>query len=302
MIKKTLLIASVLTLNIFNVSHLSAQESQTFIPPGSNYVNKAAETIKILNARSLKEEGGVVPNEIHLSVVQYDYMEPGQFGILMKTPETVTGCYDISPISYEASYVADLYMDVAVKSYTVTPIKTKNVDYGCNQSYRAATGLLVLNIDDLRQRGTRQIRFTNGNARDNYNIMINEGAITLQPESMIAFKTKDENLKYTMGGGSVIALQVPMANDNDLVAQEIRTLAASNSLTPITDMTAFDLKERDNVFYYLDDNGRFSDQINNDGYAEIGSINVARPHLDETGMKNIAVPLKVFVTKHNHTL
>jgi len=122
----------------------SAQESQTFVPPGSTWENKAEQRIKILNQQSLKQKGGVVPQELQMSIVHYDYMESDQFGILMKTPETVTGCFDISPIGYEATFVGDLYMDINVTSYNVTPIKTQNVQYACNQGYRAATGFHYL--------------------------------------------------------------------------------------------------------------------------------------------------------------
>ena len=299
MIKKTLLLTFILALTS---SYGYAQESQTFIPPTSDWVNKAAERIKILNQQSLEKSGGVVPKEIHMSVVKYAYMEPDQFGILMKTPETTTGCYDISPIAYEAKFIGNLYMDVEVQSYDVKPVKIKHGSFECNQGYKRATGLIVLNISDLKERGTRQIRFTNGESRDTYEVIINDNKITLQPQSMIAFKTHSGNLTYTMGGGGIIALQVPMAKDGDNIAQRVRTLAAQNSLTPITDASAFNLKENENIFYYQDEDGRFSDMLESDGYAELGEIPVARPYIAQNGQQQMAVPLKVFVTKHNNTL
>ncbi|MEM7618333.1 MAG: hypothetical protein AAF244_03005 [Pseudomonadota bacterium] len=298
MIKKLFL--TVFSLGVIS-SYSYAQESQTFISPGNIWINEAEETIKLQEAQQLRKEGGVVPQKIELSIVKHDYMEPGQFGIQMKTPETVTGCFEISPISYETKYVADLFMDVNVKSYTVKPIQTHNVSYDCGQGYKTATALMVLNIDDLKSRGTKQIRFTNGQARDNYNIIYGEGDITFQPETMIAFKT-DGLLRYSMGGGNIVALQVPMAKNGDIIDAEVRALASKLALTPVTDMKAFDLEKRKNVFYYIDENGRFIDSINTQGYATAGEIPVARPYMNENGIENTPVPLKVFVTKHNHTL
>ena len=278
----------------------SAQESQTFVPPGSTWENKAEQRIKILNQQSLKQKGGVVPQELQMSIVHYDYMESDQFGILMKTPETVTGCFDISPIGYEATFVGDLYMDINVTSYNVTPIKTQNVQYACNQGYRAATGLIVLSADDLRARRTRQIRFTNGQARDNYNIIMSNDSITLQPESMIVFKAKNGNLSYGTNPMQIVALDVPMAKEGDDVAQAVRTLAAQKGLNPITDAQNLpkEIKDMPNRFYFLDETGRYSEAMDEKGYLEIGMVPAPRTFVDENGRSQKNVPLKVFVTSH----
>ncbi len=300
MIKNLLLcglcIASIIP---FVTSSANAQEEQTFVPPGSQWVNKAQERIKILNQQSMEEEGGVTPQELHLSIVRHSYMEPEQFGILMKTPETVTGCFDISPIGYEAKFIADLYMDINVSSYTVKPIKTQKVEYACNQGYRAATGMILLNAEDLKNRGTRQLRFSNGAARDNYNISFENDKIVLTPDSMLVFKTKDGNLSYDRNGGMIIALEVPMANDGDDIAQSVRTIAAKNGLNPVTDMSLLpkSASQNSNIFYYMDELGRFTDIVNENGYAELGVIPAPRLFIDENGKEQKAVPLKVFVKK-----
>lgn len=277
-----------------------AQESQTFVPPGSEWVNQAEQNIKILNQKNLIEKGGVVPQELQLSIVHHSYMEPDQFGILMKVPQTVTGCFDISPIGYEAKFIADLYMDINVTSYTVTPKKTQHVEYACNQGYQTATGLIVVSANDLRSRGTRQIRFTNGLARDNYNIIYSGDSITLQPQSMIVFKAKNGNLTYGLNPQNIISLEVPMAKEGDDISEAIRTLAAQKGLSPVTDMESLppSMKQESNDFYYVDETGRYTDSLNENGYAEIGVIPVARAQIDENGASSKNVPLKVFVKKH----
>lgn len=296
MIKK-LLLCSFCLVSIIPFSY--AQEEQTFVPPGSQWVNKAQERIKILNQQSMEEQGGVTPQELHLSIIRHSYMEPEQFGILMQTPQTVTGCFDISPIGYEAKFIADLYMDINVSSYTVKPIKTQKVEYACNQGYRAATAMILLNAEDLKNRGTRQLRFSNGAARDNYKISFDNDKIILSPESMLVFKTKDGNLSYDRNGSNIVALEVPMAKDGDNIAQSLRNIASKNGLNPVTDMSLLpkSASQNSNIFYYIDELGRFTDSVNEKGYAELGVIPASRLFIDENGKGQKTVPLKVFVKK-----
>ncbi len=301
MIKKLVLCSLCLvSFNLaFSADLVKAQEEQTFVPPGSQWVNKAQEHIKILNQQSMEKEGGVTPQELHLSIVRYSYMEPEQFGILMKTPEIVTGCFEISPIGYEAKFIGDLYMDINVSSYTVKPIKTQKVEYACNKGYRAATGMILLNSEDLKNCGTRQLRFSNGAARDNYKISFENDKIILTPESMLVFKTKNSNLTYDKNGAVMVALEVPMAKEGDNIAQSVRTIAAKNGLNPVTDISLLpqSTSPKPNIFYYIDELGRFTDAVNENGYAELGVIPASRVFIDENGKGQKPVPLKVFVKK-----
>ncbi|MEM8833093.1 MAG: hypothetical protein AAGB32_01005 [Pseudomonadota bacterium] len=286
-----------LFLLLFTSSIAQAQESQIFIPPGSTFENEALQIIEANRLLTMQQERKIVPTTVYLSLVHENYMEPDQFGILMKTPDIVTGCYDVSPLSYEAKFVDNNYLDVKVDSFKQTPIETQNVVYGCNQSYKTSTGLLLLSISDLLKRNIREIRFSNGGVRDNYSIHVDGNTISLRPDTTITFKTapkgKQNPISHIFGKGGVIALQVPMANHHDDVEQAVRNMAARYALNPIFD----DERNHHNVFYFEDRHGRAANLIEADGYGLMGEIGVARPYIGANGREQRAVPLKVFVTK-----
>jgi len=85
-------------------------ESQTFVPPGSNYTPRAELQAKALKRASLPKKSAIKAKEIIVSLVHYHYMEPDQFGLLMKVPNTVSGCFETSPLEYEVKFVADTFM------------------------------------------------------------------------------------------------------------------------------------------------------------------------------------------------
>jgi hypothetical protein len=282
-----------------------AQESPTFLPPGSKWENEAADTAAALARESLREEGGVIPNVVELSIVHHPYMEPAQFGLQMKVPNVSTGCFELSPIEYKANFIEGLYMDIDIAAYKRTPVKTQDVAYGCPATYRAASTLIVLDAEDLRARGVRQIRLSNGNARDIYNVYFRPGAIKLEPESMIVFKVKngmgptESDLVYQYGQTNIVALQVPMAKKGDNIEAEIRALAAQNALNPVVDASLLPVEESESVFYFTDDAQAASALMGEQGYAELGEIPVLRPYVSANGREERAVPLKVFITRHD---
>jgi len=288
-----------LFLLLFTPSIAHAQESQIFIPPGSNFENEALAIIEANRLLTMRQERKIVPTTVYLSLVHYDYMEPDQFGILMKTPNAVTGCYTVSPISYEAKFVDDNYLDIKVDSYKQTPVDTQRVTYECNQAYQTASALLVLSMNDIRNRNVHEIRFSNGGVRDTYKVLVNDDGVTLKPDTTLTFKTVKEGMQkpisHSMNGKGMIALQVPMANNDDQVEEAVRNMAARYALNPVFD----DNHKSHNVFYFNDNNGRVGGMIGEEGYGLLGEIGVPRPYMGENGRTERAVPLKVFVTKAN---
>jgi hypothetical protein len=302
-------ILTFLTIMVFIPAAFAADktESQIFVPPGSGNLNNAEEIMRTLKEQSLEKAQKIEVKTAEVSLVHHHYMEPDQFGIMLKVPNVVSGCFDISPMEYEVNFVNETYMDIEVKAFRRKPVKTQNVAYDCDQQTKAITGLIVLNAKDLEKRGVKEIRFSNGNVRDVYNVVYQPDSIVLKPESMIAFKAnltgpEKDKLVHYYSGQTLVALHVPMAHPDDNIAQRVRNLAYKNALTPVFEKEGLDTSGKDNVFYFMDPHGRALDLLNDDGYAEFGTVQVVRPYDGPSGRTGVAVPLQVFVTRPGTTL
>lgn len=282
-------------------------EDQIFIAPGTLYENKGHSIRKRLRKESLERASKIDIKTVEVSLVHHHYMEPDQFGIMLKVPRVVSGCFDISPMEYEVSFINGNFMDIHVKEFRRTPVKTKNVEYDCDLQNKAVTGLIILSAEELKKREVRQIRFSNGETRDNYNIKILPDSIQLKPESMVAFKAKlqgpdKDKLVHYFSGKTLVALHVPMAHENEDIAQAVRDLAYKSALTPVFEKEGLDTSGKGHTFYFMDPHGRALDLLNKDGYAEFGYIHIVRPYDGTQGRSGIAVPLKVFVSRPGTTL
>ncbi len=283
-------------------------ESQIFVPPGSTYEATASETIKRQKSASLPPRQSIDVNEVSVSIVHYHYMEPDQFGLLMRAADITSGCFTVSPLEYDVKFIADQFVDVKIKSFRRTIKKTQNPQFDCDQKSQAVTGLVVLNAKDLQKRGIQQIRFENGKTRDVYKVSYQKNSITLTPESMVAFKANGltgpdkDRLVYFHSVKNLIALHVPMAKNSDDVLPQINTLAARNSLRPVNNGEGVKNDGDNHVYFFLDTRGRFLSQLNEDGYTPLGEIRVSRPFIGQQGLSSMPVPLKVFATRPETTL
>lgn len=282
---------------------VNAQEidSQTFTA-GSTFRNENVEAIRRAQQQSMKSKGFIKPNVLEVSLVRYDYMEDDQFGILMVAPDVVSGCWDLSPIEYESTFIDPYYFDVKVKHYQRTPIEVDNISE-CPAGNKMATGLIVLSKSDLEKRQIRQIRFSAGGVADYYDIRTTDKMLQLRPQSMVVFKAKgltgpqEDRIEIGFGNGGKIALQVPMARKGDKLKDALENLALMHALTPDPEMPMSYGTGGSQTFYFIDDNGHIADSIGEDGYSEFGTINVARPYDGENGRTLTAVPLQVYVTR-----
>jgi hypothetical protein len=201
-------------------------------------------------------------------------------------------------------------MEVNVKHFRRNVSTTRNPHFDCDTKSKVISGMIVLDAKELKRRGVKQIRFNNGEARDSYDVSIMQNAVRLTPNSMIAFKANQGQLKgidsnymqYDYADNSIIKLQVPMAKSHDDVAQAVRNLAYESALEPIFDHETIDITAEPNVFYFRDNHGRVVEQIGREGYMEFGTVNVKRPYDGPHGRMALPVPLKVFLTRSNVTL
>ena len=283
-------------------------ESNVFLPPGTDYENKAAILNRILKEESFEKNNKIEVNKVYMSLVHYNYMEPDQFGILMKTPNSETGCFEITPIEYEASFIDNNYMDIKIKDYRRTKVKTQDVTFDCDQKSKVVTGLVVVSASELQKRGIRQIRFSNGEFRDHYDVIFLPDSIRLKPQSMIGFKAEElvgpnkDYMVYYFSDKALVAVHVPMAQDGEDISQKVRNLAYRSALQPVFEQEGLETSGEGNVFYFMDPTGQSLNNLNEDGYVELGSIQVLRPYVGTKGREGIPISLKVFLTRPGTTL
>lgn len=301
---KTLLFTLIVFLSILTPAAAQNEaDSQIFITPGSGYTNQGNAIRQALRRQSQQANNKISVGTVEVSLVHYHYMEPDQFGIMMKAPNALSGCFDISPLEYEASFVEGHFMDIKVKDFRRTPSKTKDVAFDCDQKTKVISGLVVVSAKDLQKRGVRQIRFSSGRNRDAYDVVYRSDSIQLIPDSQISFKAvglvgADKNkLVHYFGGKNIVALHVPMAAKGDDIAQSVRTLAHQNALQPIFEQEGLDTSGTDNIYFFTDPKGAMLSGLNEDGYSEIGSIQVPRAYNGPQGRQGTMAPLKVFVTR-----
>lgn len=282
-----------------------AQEKETQVyAPGSTFKNEGADVIRALQRRSLSDNGFIKPSVVELSLVHYDFMDPeDQFGVLMTVPDVVSGCWDITPLEYEATFIDPYYFDVKVKDYQRRKIETQDVQFECPAGNKMSSALIVLSKKDLQKREIRQIRFSNGSIADYYDIMASDKSISLIPKSMVVFKAKEltgaKKDRMTLGfnNSGQVALHVPMARKGENIKEQLVKFAQMRALTPVEGAQGAYSESGGFTGYFNDDDGHILGTIGEEGYAELGKITVGRPYDGPKGRVLTPVPLQVYVTR-----
>lgn len=281
-----------------------AQEFNSHVHSGGSlYKNETADEIRRLQRESMADKGFIKPKVIEVSLVRPSYMEDDQFGIQMLVPDVVSGCWDISPLEYESTFIDPYYFDVTVKHYQRHPIETDNVASGCPVDNKMSSAMIVLSRKDLEDRGIRQIRFSNGSLADYYDIQFSDNTLHLKPQSMVIFKAKGltgplgDHLEIGFGAGGKVALHVPMAKKTDNIRDVVIAMASRHGLTPDPEMPMSYSAGGSPVFYFDDKIGDVAGTIGEDGYSELGTVDAQRPYDGENGRMVTPVPLQVFVTR-----
>ncbi len=281
-----------------------AQEFNSHVHSGGSlYKNETAEQIRRLQKESMADKGFIKPKVIEVSLVRPSYMEDDQFGIQMVVPDVVSGCWDISPLEYESTFIDPYYFDVTVKHFQRHPIMTDNVTSGCPSQNQMSSAMIVMSKKDLETRQIQQIRFSNGSVADYYDIRIADNILQLKPQSMVIFKAKGltgplgDRLEIGFGAGGKVALHVPMAKKGDNLDSLIVALASRHGLTPDPEMPTSYGAGGSPVFYFKDQIGDVAGSIGENGYSELGTVNAHRPYDGENGRMVTPVPLQVFVTR-----
>lgn len=274
-------------------------EIQTYDPTYSGRVNQTANQIRQMKAQSLSDKGFIKPSVVQVSIVHPDYMDDDQFGLQMAVPDVVSGCYELTPLEYEANFVDPYFLDIKVKKYRRVPPEGNVTD--CGRQNKQSTGLMVLSRKDLEKRGTKEIRFSTESAIDTYKIIWSGSRVELVPQSMVVFKAQNmggslkDRISYEFKNQTMVALQVPMAEPGDDVTPRIMQFASLRALSPAGDPEMSPNGKR--IYYFYDNGGHIAGEIGPDGYGEIGRITVGRPMDGAGGRRMVAKELSVFVTR-----
>ena len=130
-----------------------------FIKPGTGPISDSIRFLETARTKDNHQPEFITPHSLELSLLHYDFFEEGQFAILMKIEDTMSGCWNFSPLQYEAAFIDNNYLDIKVGHYKRTAIKTKNPEYECPAGNQAVSGLIVLNRSDLIEKNIREVRF-----------------------------------------------------------------------------------------------------------------------------------------------
>lgn len=286
-------------LALFSVasSHALAQESQIH-DYGTGFVNEAAEIDKVFKSLSMQSRGEVEPKEVQVSIVQEDYMEDGdQFALRLMVPEAVTGCYKISPLDYEASFIDPYYLDIKVNFYRVDQIETDAPHIECEKGYKVSSASVPLSVKDLRARGTRQIKFRTKNVTEYYDLSLQDNQVLLRPQSMRIFKAAIDSrsgvLAHDMAAPSKLHLYVPAAGENDDLSDQLATFAQAKGLAVGSDAAT----QSNNMILVRDDRGNLVDELRGAQVKEMGTLYVERQYRGENGLGQTKVPLTVFAKR-----
>ena len=283
----------------------SAQaESQLYDPTFSGKTNEAEEAAISSKERKEAEQGFIAPSNINIALVHPNYMEDHQFGIQMSVPDVVSGCFNLSPLEYEANFIDPYYLDIKIKKYRMIMPKGRAELQKCDLQNKQGAWLLLLDKIDLMRRSTQEIRFSSDAGRDSYKINLTDDMVELVPDSTNFFKPQGltgalkDRITYNFNGAGAITLQVPMAQDGEDITAQIESFATSHALAPSESNPMLEVGDDGGIVYHFkDSSGRFSSMINEDGYAEIGTISVMRPYDGPEGRTQMPVDLSVFVTR-----
>lgn len=245
------------------------------------------------------EDDLIMPRDVRLSFVHHDFMEDDQAGLQMRVPDAVSGCFELSPIQFETSFIEGNFMDIEVKGYRRIPIKTKNPAFDCNVGMQMVTTMIPISASDLKSRSIRELRLKIGSIEDIYTINISENSLTLTPERTTVFKPLGDQatITHSWGGGAPVALHIPMAEQDDDIAQALQNFAYGKALFPI-EGSQIDF----NSYRFEDKSGETTSALSGQDYMELGTITVHRPYNGGQGLQRLPVALKVFATTSDQNL
>lgn len=267
-------------------------ESQ-IIDHGTGFVNEAAELDQIRKQQSMALRGQIKPTTVQVILAREPYMEGDQFALKLRVPDVVSGCFSVSPLEYEATYIDPYFLDIKVKHYErrVTPSQQPHLE--CEAGYKASEAVIPLSITDLTTRGTRQIKLRTDVITELFDVSFDGLTVTMRPQSAVVFKP--QNTVLDLGVATMLRLYVPMAREGEDVRAQLASFAQSNgyAVEPTPEVKRQGVI--DNSLIIRDERGALLSQLPPEGgVLQLGTIDVLRPVRNADGVYNARFPLTVF--------
>lgn len=251
------------------------------LPYGPNAQARAAEAYGKLYYKKN-------PAAIMLSLARAPGLEAGQFILRLEAKDGISGCAKLSPLSYEVSF-SGIYMDVTISDYTVdmrNPGKTTL--YGCAFAPQTPAADIPLNISDIKDKGTKRIRFHADGLLEYYDIKYTDSHITLalSPDGppgpkryrpLAANGIKDP-LTFWFYPQNTLVLYAPAARKDENMGAAIEAFARTKGLTPLQEIYSdFSPPLAPPAFYYyVDSTGFFNGLVIGESGSAVGTLNINR--------------------------
>lgn len=240
-------------------------ESQTYDGIGARTNNPDAAFM----TRDSRPADYIVPKSVNVSLAPSGNSAK-EVGLRFTAPETVNGCWDISPIQYTHGMVAPHYFDVTLTHYT----RNQGACSGVNRTASATVPIEKKLLDEGK---IKVLRLTIGATTDRYTVDYNKGRLEILPLSQAIFKTAG-TLTHNFGRSGtgknrLIALIVPAAPKGTDTHQAIADFAGMRGLTPAPESATSSLPHTNggtSVYYYYDSGKQLGDQVGSE-FSPVGS-------------------------------
>jgi|GEM_PF-5890937 len=203
---------------------------------------------------------------------------------------SISGCPTFKNFSYETSYASKTF------KIEILGISVDNSEFpyynSCRNKVQNPVADIVVNKDDLIERGIEQLNIVNEDSSQTLEMIIDEQMVTLGPcdeeciqSGLITLFPGDKKtgtnvvkkqavygvknpMKLWFYPAETMLLYVPGAKtDSAQLQKKVRGFAKHMGLTPMEDIY-LDFKSplvKSDYFYYVDESGKYSDQADNGG-------------------------------------
>lgn len=237
------------------------------------------------------------PSRVGLALMRHPDLPPGKFVIYLTTQNNITGCVKFGNLEHEAIFKQKT-LEIIVESYTVDMRNlTKAPHYDCYQGIKNPSAKIVLDRDDIIDRGLEKVVFKTGRRGEEYDIKINDQFVRLMPaqrrasgspltkqaapaprrfENLSISGVKNSLIHWFYPEGTMI-LTIPDAKPDQDTAAAMVDFMRKNNLTPIEDILP-DFRQpttTTQVYYVVDKKGTFAHQPQmKSGGMVIGAVEV----------------------------
>ena len=218
----------------------------------------------------------------------------------------VTGCHDISNISYEAIF-RDNRLSIEMGELTVdTREAGQHPHYGCDQSLKSPSAQIALSKEILEENGTEYIVFTDTATTNEYKLTITDQYIRMLPDDKDiapAFFFRPRKLPGERNALTLwlypeetLMLYTPTKPDQKDVEDSINEWAKAHNLEPLSNIFA-DFENPKKFMFFVDQVGHIASRDGLDTGIQIGDVYAEDVRYTLEKDVPVKVPVPLFAKK-----